>query len=117
MQRTLTTTLLAGLLAAAGAVQAGQAGQTGSDLMANGKSVHGSAVVAQAGAKVVNIDDRKALNVDCGEIVTFRKGDKSFSWKFESANHRAVDLRAIAPSGFTDKPFMVYVSRNESERT
>lgn len=115
MNRTLTTTLLAGLLIAAGAAQAGQ---QASHLMANGKSVHGSEVVAQAGtAKVVNVDDRKALNVNCGETVTFRKGDKSFSWKFDSANHTAVDLRTIAPAGFADKPLMVYVSRNEAERT
>lgn len=115
MNRTITSTLLAGLLAAAGAAQAGQ---PGAPLMSNGKSIHGSEVLAKDGtAKTVNIDDRKSLNVDCGETVTFRKGDKSFSWKFESANHSAVDLRTIAPAGFLDKAFMVYVSRSEAERT
>lgn len=115
MQRTLTTTLFAGLMIAAGAAQAAQ---PGANLMANGKSVHGSEVVAQAGAaKAVNVDDRRSLNVDCGETVTFRKGDKTFSWKFDSVSHRAVDLRTIAPAGFADKPLMVYVSRNEAERT
>ena len=115
MNRTFTTTLLAGLLIAAGAAQAGQ---PGANLMSNGKSVHGNQVVAQAGAtKVVNIDDRKSLNVDCGETVTFRKGDKSFTWKFDSVNHSAVDLRAIAPTGFADKPLMVYISRSEAERS
>lgn len=115
MNRTLNTTLFAGLLIAAGAAQAVQ---PGSHLMSNGKSVHGSEVLAQTGtAKVVNVDDRKFLNIDCGETVTFRKGDKTFSWKFDSANHSAVDLRVIAPAGFAEKPFMVYVSRNEAERT
>lgn len=94
-----------------------QAGTMGSDRLYNGKSVNGEAVAAPQSARVVNVDGSKALNVNCGEIVTFQKDGKSFSWKFDSAGHRPVDVRAIAPAGFANKPLMVYVSKNESERS
>lgn len=93
-----------------------QAGTMGNDRMYNGKSVHGEAVTAPQNARVVDVEVSKAVNVTCGEVVTFQNGGKSFSWKFDSADHRAVDVRAIAPAGFANKPLMVYVSKNESER-
>ncbi len=113
------TAAVAGALLAIGGAQAATGGSAsaGSDLMYNGKSVHGSAVAAPPTARQVNVELGKSLNVACGETVTFRKGEKTFSWKFESATHRAVDLRTIAPAGFTDKGLMVYISRNEAERS
>ncbi|MBN6746388.1 CzcE family metal-binding protein [Acidithiobacillus sp. MC2.1] len=107
------TALMAGLLLATAA----HAGQSDLERLPNGKSVYGSEVVQPgSSAKVVNVDDRNSLNVDCGDIITFRRGEKVFTWKFDSVNHRPVDLRAISPSGFVDKPFVIYVSRNEAER-
>lgn len=114
MNRTISTSaVVVSLLIAAGAAQAAS---FNNDRMYNGKSVHGEAVAAPQNARVVNVEAGKALNVNCGEVVTFQNGGKTFSWKFDSAGHRAVDLRAIAPAGFTDKSLMVYVSRNEAER-
>ena len=114
MNRTFSASVfLASLTIAVGA----QAGTMGSDRMYNGKSVNGEAVTAPQNARVVDVDGSKTVNVNCGEVVTFQKDGKSFSWKFESAGHRPVDVRAIAPAGFSSKPLMVYVSKNESERT
>ena len=60
---------------------------------------------------------RDSANIKCGDTITFRSGDKTFTWKFDVAGHRAVDLQKIAPAGFTKQPLMVYVSRNDAERT
>lgn len=83
--------------------------------MLNGKSVHGEVVAATPDARIVNVDAGKAINVNCGDVVTFQSAGKNFTWKFNSAGHRPLDVRTIAPQGFTDKKLMVYVSRNESE--
>lgn len=113
MNRTISAAaLIASLLFAVGAAQAGTAGN---DTMLNGKSVHGEIVAAPQGARVVNVDAGKAINVNCGDVVTFQSAGKSFTWKFNSATHRALDVREIAPQGFSDKKLMVYVSRNEGE--
>lgn len=114
MKRVITTTsLILGLLVAAGAAQAA----AGQDRLYNGKSVYGQAVAAPEKGRVVDVSAVKAVNVNCGETVTFQKGGKSFTWKFDTVDHRVVDLRAIAPAGFADGSFKVYVSRNEAERT
>lgn len=112
MTRISASALVASLLFAAGAVQA--ASMT-NNIMMNGKSVHGEAVVATQGARIVNVDAGKSINVNCGDVVTFQKADKTFTWKFSSVAHRAVDLRAIAPAGFTDKPLKVYISPTDAE--
>lgn len=104
---------IASLLIAAGAAQAGTAAN---DRMFNGKSIHGEVVAATQGARVVNADAGKAINVNCGDVVTFKSAGKDFTWKFNSAGHRAFDLRDIAPAGFSSKPLMVYVSKSEAER-
>lgn len=114
MNRTLSASaLIASLLFAVGAAQAGTAGN---DRMFNGKSVHGEVVAATQGARVVNVDAGKAINVNCGDVVTFKSAGKDFTWKFNSAGHRAFDLRDIAPAGFSSKSLMVYVSKSEAER-
>ena len=113
MNRTSSASaLIAGLLFAVGAAQAAT---VGNQVMLNGKSVHGETVAATPYARVVNVDAGKAINVNCGDVVTFQSAGKSFTWKFNSAAHRALDVRDIAPQGFTDKKQMVYVSRNEGE--
>lgn len=113
MSRTSSASaLIASLLFIAGAAQAATGGTDG---MLNGKSIHGEAVAATPKARVVNVDTGKAINVNCGDVVTFQSAGKSFTWKFNSAVHRALDVRDIAPQGFTDKKQLVYVSRNDSE--
>ncbi|MFG6432864.1 CzcE family metal-binding protein [Roseateles sp. LYH14W] len=71
---------------------------------------------ATTAGKTVDVTKIKALNVDCGDVVTFRSGAKSFTWKFEVPNHGRVDLKAIAPADFNAPDLIVYVSRAESER-
>ncbi|CAM4157457.1 CzcE family metal-binding protein [Roseateles saccharophilus] len=113
MNRTSSASaLIAGLLLVVGAAQATTGGN---QVMINGKSVHGETVAATPNARVVNVDAGKAINVNCGDVVTFQSAAKSFTWKFNSATHRALDVRDIAPAGFSDKKLTVYVSRNEGE--
>jgi plastocyanin len=101
------------LLGAAGA----QAATAADARLANGRSVHGMPVSAPQDARVVDVGTRSVLNVDCGDTITFVNGDQRFSWKFDSVGHGAVDLRALAPAGFASQRLMVYVSRNEAERS
>lgn len=82
----------------------------------NGDSVYGKPTASAPAAKVVDVATAKNLRVECGEVVTFRNGDKTFSWKFDVAGHRAVDLQAIAPTGFGSAPLTVYVGKNSLER-
>ena len=84
--------------------------------LANGKSVYGAAATASQTDRSVDVSAASILNIDCGETVTFRSGDKSFSWKFDVVGHRVVDLQAIAPAGFSSKPLKVYVARSDGER-
>jgi hypothetical protein len=84
--------------------------------LANGKSVYGVVASTSQTAKVVDVGTASTLNIDCGETVTFRNGDKSFSWKFDVVGHRVVDLQTIAPAGFSSKPLKVYVARSDGER-
>ncbi|MDR7336187.1 MAG: CzcE family metal-binding protein [Roseateles sp.] len=112
MTRISASAFVASLLFAVGAAQA--ASMT-NDTFMNGKSVHGEPVAATQDGRIVNVDAGKSINVNCGDVVTFQKAGKSFTWKFSSAAHRPVDLRAIAPAGFTDKPLKVYISRTDAE--
>lgn len=114
MNRAISTSaVVLGLLLAANV----QAGPVSKEQLYNGQSVYGRVVAQPQNARVVDVSAQKSLNVECGETVTFKKGTQTFSWKFESVGHRAVDLRAIAPAGFADASLMVYVSRSEAERT
>ena len=105
------------ILSAVAAVMltAGAQAATQSELLMNGRSPHGLPVAAVKADKVVDVKQGGFVNVDCGQIVEFRDGAKTFTWKFDSAQHRAVNLPVIAPEGFANANFTVYVSRNESE--
>lgn len=70
-----------------------------------------------AGSRIVDVTTARSVNVNCGEIVTFRNEGRTFSWKFDVANHGAINLRDIAPAGFAQKPIYIYVSGTENERT
>lgn len=113
MNRTSSASALVAILLFV--VGAAQADTGGNQVMLNGKSIHGETIAATSNARVVNVDAGKAINVNCGDVVTFQSAGKSFTWKFNSAAHRALDVRDIAPQGFTDKKLLVYVSRNDSE--
>jgi hypothetical protein len=113
MKRIVSMPALAiGLLAVAGLAQADTPNP---DRMNNGKSVFGEAVAATQDTRVVNVAKQNSLEVACGDVVTFQNGSKTFSWKFDTMRHSAVDLQKIAPAGFFAKTFKVYVSRNEGE--
>jgi len=113
MNRSFTNVALAFGLAFSATVASAAIGST---TLLNGKSVHGAVASASQAAKVVDVRSANTLNIDCGETVTFRSGDRSFSWKFDVVGHRVVDLQAIAPAGFSSKPLKIYVARNDSER-
>lgn len=89
--------------------------QTTERLM-NGNSIYGVPFAGQKTDFVVDLDSRKAINIECGQTVQFRQGGKTFAWKFDVVGHRAVDLSKIAPAGFSSMPFKVYVDKNEGER-
>lgn len=113
MKRIISMRALAmGLLAVAGFAQAGTPNP---DLMNNGKSVFGEPVTATQDTRIINLAKQNSLNVTCGDVVTFQNGSKTFSWKFDTTRHSAVDLQKIVPAGFTDKNVKIYVSRNEGE--
>jgi hypothetical protein len=107
------------LIAVAASMFAGLAAQAApqpNERLMNGNSVYGVPYAGQKTDFVVDLDSRRTINIKCGQTVLFRQGGKTFSWKFDVVGHRAVDLSKIAPAGFSDKPFKVYVVRNEGER-
>ncbi|MBO9687582.1 CzcE family metal-binding protein [Roseateles chitosanitabidus] len=97
------------------AAGAAQAAAPQADQLMNGRSAYGVPAAGIQADKVVDVKDGGSLNIDCGQTVEFRDGGKSFTWKFDSVQHRAVNLAQIAPSGFGAKGFVVHVSRNEAE--
>lgn len=103
-------------LTSAAALSATGAFAASDETFANGRSIYGVPANQSADASVLDVAKAKFANIQCGDIVTFRSGDKTFTWKFDVAGHRAVDLQKIAPAGFATQPFMVYVSRNDTER-
>ncbi|MBT9455355.1 MAG: CzcE family metal-binding protein [Burkholderiaceae bacterium] len=109
--------LKAVILAAGLALTAHAAIATSNPTLRNGNSLFGVPAVATAASKVFDVTKgAKALNIACGDVVNFRSGDKTFTWKFDVVNHQTVDLAAIAPAGFSTNSLKVYVSRNEAER-
>lgn len=92
------------------------AAASNADTFSNGRSWYGVPNSAGAATRVIDVKSTKAINVDCGETVTFQSGDKKFTWRFDVVSHRAVDLRKVAPADFTNEKLMVYVSANVYER-
>jgi hypothetical protein len=103
--------LFGAYLATPAALAAAQA-----ETFANGRSWYGVPNNPEVASRVVDVNSTDAINIECGETVTFRNGDKSFTWRFDVANHRAVDIRKVAPASFASKKLMVYVSPNDFER-
>jgi len=105
------------LLLSLSLLAAGAASAHNPDLLRNGKSIYGETVEATQTQLRVDVTKQDYINIDDGQSVTFSNGSKSFSWRFDVLHQRArVDLRRIAPAGFVDRPFIVYVSPNEWQR-
>jgi hypothetical protein len=111
----MTSKLVLNIAACAAVLATGSAFAAG-DTYINGKSIYGQPVRETVNAKLVDVTQAQKLNVRCGETVTFVNGDKKFSWKFDVAGHRAVDVSKIAPSDFGAKMATVYIAPNEFER-
>ena len=62
------------------------------ETFANGRSWYGVPNNPEVATRVVDVNSTDAINIECGETVTFRNGDKSFTWRFDVVNHRAVDI-------------------------
>jgi hypothetical protein len=86
------------------------------ETFANGRSWYGVPNSAEQARLVVDVKKTQYININCGDTVTFRNGDKSFTWRFDFVNHGRVDARKVAPVGFLAGPLMVYVRPNEYER-
>ena len=111
----MTSKLVLNVAACAAVLVTGSAFAAG-DTYINGKSVYGQPARETVNAKVVDVTQAQRLNVRCGETVTFVNGDKKFSWKFDVAGHRAVDVSKIAPADFGVKMATVFIAPNEFER-
>lgn len=106
------------VLALVAALVGGAANAATGDLMHNGRSAYGDPAPAEAAVRVVDLTtvSKNSIDVECGDVVSFRNGDKTFTWKFEPVNHSAVKLSKVAPDGFASKDFTVWVRGNESEK-
>ncbi len=83
---------------------------------ANGRSWYGVPNSPEQARQVVDVKGTQAININCGDTVTFKNGEKTFTWRFDSVNHGRVDARKVAPAGFMAEPLMVYVRPSEYER-
>lgn len=110
--RTFKASLILAALTLAGQTAIASNGPT----LSNGNSVYGVPATASSASKVVDLSKApKAMNVNCGDVISFRDGDKTFTWKFDVVGHQAVNLAAIAPTGFNSQALKIYVSRNVGE--
>lgn len=86
------------------------------ETFANGSSWYGVPNSPEQARQAVDVKSTQAINVTCGDTVTFKNGDKTFTWRFESIHHGPVDARKVAPAGFMTEPLMVYIRPSEYER-
>lgn len=78
----------------------------------------GQPAPATASARVIDLSASSYANVSYGETVVFRgNGGNQFTWTFNGVGGRSWDLAKIAPAGFSDKQFRVFVSRNPLYRS
>ena len=115
MNRTYRFALAATL--AASFTTASLAAQSGYETFRNGKSIYGVPTAQAEATKRVDVKGASYINVACGDTVTFVDGDQQFTWKFDVASHRVVELAKIAPAQFAGGSLKVYVARNDMERS
>lgn len=78
----------------------------------------GQPAAATASTRVIDLNASSYANVSYGETVVFRgNGGNQFTWTFNGVGGRSWDLAKIAPAGFSDKQFRVFVSRNPLYRS
>jgi hypothetical protein len=117
LESTMNIKTLTGVaLIAVAALTSTAAFAAGPHTLMNGSSLLGVPALAERSSKVLDVASTPSANVICGDVVTFRNGAKTFTWKFDGVSHRTVDLQKIAPAGFTSKPLLVYVEPNAYER-
>ena len=76
----------------------------------------GGAVDASQAERTITIGpETRWANVRHGESVRFVSGQAAFVWKFDGSAS-SFDLRRVAPAGFLNRPFMVYVARPPNGR-
>lgn len=111
--RNLKTAILVAAFALTGHAAIASNGTT----LSNGNSVYGVPTTPTASSKVVDLSKAppKSLNINCGDVISFRDGDKTFTWKFDVVGHQAIKLAAIAPAGFNAQALTIHVSRNDGE--
>lgn len=84
----------------AGVVPWTTSAQAAGERFMNGRSIYGGPAAAGPSSTTVDVKQATWLNVRCGDVVTFSNSGQTFTWKFEPASYRAVDLQRIAPPGF-----------------
>jgi hypothetical protein len=86
------------------------------DQFPNGQSYYGQAVDVSASERTVTLSPGAKLNVKYGETLQFVSAGKSFAWRFNGLDWRAVDLQRIAPTDFDAKNATVYVNKDPLQR-
>jgi hypothetical protein len=78
----------------------------------------GQPAPAATSVRVIDLNTSSYANIAYGETVVFRgNGGNQFAWTFNGVGGRSWDLAKIAPAGFSDKQYRVYVSRNPLYRS
>lgn len=95
---------LAGWLAS---IAAGPAAAQGTPAMLLGSP----AQPADASRTITIAPDTRWVNATQGEVIRFVVGGTEFSWRFDGAGGRTVDLQQVAPPGLIVRPVLVYLAR------
>lgn len=86
------------------------------DQFQNGESYFGQVAEAASVDRSVTLTAGAKLNVKYGETLQFVSSGKSFVWRFNGFDNRAVDLQRIAPSGFDAQNATIYIHKDPLNR-
>lgn len=74
---------------------------------------YGASAPHMAAIRTINLDaNTKYVNVTDGEVVTFVRDGKSFTWRFSSLTNIPFELDVITPKDFGTSKTLVYVGTN-----
>lgn len=82
------------------------------DQFQNGQSFWGQAAEALASERTITLTADAKLNVKYGETLRFVSAGKSFVWRFNGLDSRAVELQRIAPADFDARNATIYIDRD-----
>jgi hypothetical protein len=82
------------------------------DTFPNGQCLYGEPAKEAAPAETVDLARTHAVDVQYGETVKFVNGGQSFTWTFDGADARGLELSQIAPSDVDTRMAKVYVGAN-----